>query len=345
MTDQLPESNADIVALNLVDHAIVDDIIDPGEALAKLFDRMAEMARDIGGDHRVANADWQELFKTMDRSDIEPVVDRQAQAMGDTWSKRWMLCMMAKRLHKELEAQCLDHPASSKIERVTYARDGLSNHGRFVVRPSRTAILSRIESAARWIVAATRPRIIAAIIVATVYLARDLTHIHAAEAVAAKGPNAKSTADFKPDHPRQGFTVAIPVAYPGGMKSDSQFPIIEIPSSATLSPEAVIEYLVDRLLSQHQINETDAATAKQRVMYRESLGSTAIGRGVAIPHAFGEVKEVAGVIGRSSLGIVWPGGQDETAVRLICLVITPITQQEAWPDTLEKLAAQIWRLV
>jgi hypothetical protein len=49
MTAQLPDSNADAVALNLTYNAIVDEIYAPGESLARLFERMAAMSRDIGG--------------------------------------------------------------------------------------------------------------------------------------------------------------------------------------------------------------------------------------------------------------------------------------------------------
>lgn len=122
--DTLPESNGDNVALNLVVHAIVDEINTPGEALAGLLDRMAAMSRDIGGDFRVATADWHEMLKIGDEIEIKPVVDRQAQAMGDSWAKRWLLCLMFKRLYEDLEHCCLNHPAATKLERVTYAEDG-----------------------------------------------------------------------------------------------------------------------------------------------------------------------------------------------------------------------------
>lgn len=120
----LPESNADQVALNLVVNAIVDEVTTPGASLAKLFDWMAAMARDIGGDFRAATADWQGALDNWDESEATPLANRQGQAMGDTWAKRWLLCEMVKRLHEDLERTCLEHPAASKIERVTYGDDG-----------------------------------------------------------------------------------------------------------------------------------------------------------------------------------------------------------------------------
>jgi len=124
MPDQLPESNVDNVALNLTYNAIVAEVASPGESLAQLFERMAAMSRDIAGEYRVANADWQALLDSWDSSEVEPVVNRQAQALGDTWAKRWMLCKMVERLYGDLERSCLEHPAASKIARVTYAKDG-----------------------------------------------------------------------------------------------------------------------------------------------------------------------------------------------------------------------------
>jgi hypothetical protein len=124
MTEQFPESNADQVALNLVINAMVDEVTKPGESLAQLFDRMAAMARDIGGDSRAATSDWQGALDNWDDSEAKPLMARQDQAIGDTFAKRWMLCEMVKRLHENLEEDCLEHVAASKIERITYADDG-----------------------------------------------------------------------------------------------------------------------------------------------------------------------------------------------------------------------------
>ena len=72
-----PESNVDIVAPNLVMNAVIDDVLKPGDALAELFDQMATMARNIGGDHRVAMADWQELLDNFSDSEVKSVLRRQ----------------------------------------------------------------------------------------------------------------------------------------------------------------------------------------------------------------------------------------------------------------------------
>ncbi len=124
MPPQLPESNAEIVAFNIVDHAVVDDLNTPGEAIALLLEKMAAISRDIGGDFRAGNADWRQMVDKGDDAEIKPTVDRIALAIGDTWAKRWILCMMTKHLSEALENSCLDSPASTVIESISYGQDG-----------------------------------------------------------------------------------------------------------------------------------------------------------------------------------------------------------------------------
>ena len=120
----VPESNVDIVALNLVMNAVVDDVMKPGDALAELFDRMATMARNIGGDHRIAMADWQELLDNFSDSEVESVMRRQEFAFCEAWAQRWLLCQMVKFIHSNLENDCLKSSAASAIESVIYNNDG-----------------------------------------------------------------------------------------------------------------------------------------------------------------------------------------------------------------------------
>src|SRR5438477_8570190 len=112
MVAKLPDSNADIIALNLVHDAIVDEINKPGEALALLFSRMASISRDIGGDFRADRADWQDVLDNLpdiDESEFKSIAGSQSLLIGNSWAKNWMLCLIAKHLHALLEEQCLDH--------------------------------------------------------------------------------------------------------------------------------------------------------------------------------------------------------------------------------------------
>lgn len=61
----------------------------------------------------------------------------------------------------------------------------------------------------------------------------------------------------------------------------------------------------------------------ETLLHRERLGSTAIGRGVAVPHAHSLlVRRPFVVLGRSSRGLAWeaPDGED---VHLVAFVLTP----------------------
>jgi len=120
---KLPESNASIVAHDLVFNAMVDDVTNPGEALALLFEKMAVMARNIGGEYRAARADGEQLLSAAD-AEIEATIRRQEFAFGESWAQRWMLCLMTKCLYGDLERDCLNSPAASAIASVKYADDG-----------------------------------------------------------------------------------------------------------------------------------------------------------------------------------------------------------------------------
>lgn len=132
---QTPESNADIVAYKLVYRAVVDDINDPGNAIALLFESMAAISRDIGGDQRAAIADWNSVvpdlhgvefseMQPVELPQVPPLVNRQALAMAEAWAKRWMLMHMAKHLCEELERVCMESPAASAIESIEYDESG-----------------------------------------------------------------------------------------------------------------------------------------------------------------------------------------------------------------------------
>ena len=133
-SSQIPESNADIVALNLVYHAIIDDINDPGKAIAVLLESMARISRNIGGDERAANADWRAVVSdssSVELSEVRPLVNRQELAIGDTWAQRWMLMHMAKHLFEELERVCMESRLPSRSNRSSTMNLVRSNHGNY----------------------------------------------------------------------------------------------------------------------------------------------------------------------------------------------------------------------
>lgn len=128
-TVQLPESNADNVAVNLVFDAIIKDVHKPGDAIADLLEKMAAMAREIGAESRVTNADRHSVVDEMKKDGIEQsemleMTRRHLTAGGDIWAREWMLCNMAKHLHHRLEVSCTEFPLAAAIETVEYESDG-----------------------------------------------------------------------------------------------------------------------------------------------------------------------------------------------------------------------------
>lgn len=102
-----------------------------------------------------------------------------------------------------------------------------------------------------------------------------------------------------------------------------EFPAVALPPAAD-RPEAAVEFLVGELVRAGRLPDGAAAEVVRRVWQRERLGSTAIGQGVAIPHAQTDlVCGSVGVIGRCPKPLDWPGALDSEPVRVVCLVLAP----------------------
>jgi mannitol/fructose-specific phosphotransferase system IIA component (Ntr-type) len=114
------------------------------------------------------------------------------------------------------------------------------------------------------------------------------------------------------------------------------FPVVGLPSSAS-SPDAVVRFLLEQLVQAGRLRPEDAATIASQVLHRETLASTGIGRGIALPHGKSDlVGELLGVVGRSTTGVAWPGALDDAPVRVVCLLVAPASRPG---DYLRALAA------
>jgi mannitol/fructose-specific phosphotransferase system IIA component (Ntr-type) len=84
-----------------------------------------------------------------------------------------------------------------------------------------------------------------------------------------------------------------------------------IPSDGGISAElkatekaAVIEEMVDLLISANRIEESARSKVIKALMDREELGSTGIGGGVAVPHAKNDsISDLICAVGRSKTGV------------------------------------------
>jgi len=110
---------------------------------------------------------------------------------------------------------------------------------------------------------------------------------------------------------------------------------------ASAKKEDVIKELVDALISSGDIEKKDHNKLIDALMARESLGSTAIGQGVAIPHAKCDcVTKLVASFGLSKKGIDFDS-LDGEPVYIFFLLVAP--QDSAGPHL--KALARISRLL
>jgi mannitol/fructose-specific phosphotransferase system IIA component (Ntr-type) len=108
------------------------------------------------------------------------------------------------------------------------------------------------------------------------------------------------------------------------------------------SPEAVIRFLIGRLVELGQVSPEHAARAACQVVARERQSPTAIGAGAALPHSKSEVPGVVGIVGRSPVPLPWSGA-DGVPVREACLLLTPVDQPRASMRALQHAVAVLSR--
>jgi mannitol/fructose-specific phosphotransferase system IIA component (Ntr-type) len=120
------------------------------------------------------------------------------------------------------------------------------------------------------------------------------------------------------------------------------FPVVDLPPSVASSPETTVRFLIGQLVHSGRLRPEDADQVVCQVLHRESLGSTAIGRGFALPHSKSDVVgEVVGIVGQSAVPVTWPGAVDVEHVRVVCLLITPAFEPEASIRALEAVSRQM----
>ena len=111
-------------------------------------------------------------------------------------------------------------------------------------------------------------------------------------------------------------------------------PTLFIPELKNRKKSAVLEEMVAHLAQNQIARHADAVLEVLR--QREALGSTGIGKGIAIPHARSTmVAERAVLLARSSKGVEFDAS-DENPVHLIFLIVAPPTDRD--PIYLQMLA-------
>ena len=105
--------------------------------------------------------------------------------------------------------------------------------------------------------------------------------------------------------------------------------------------EGVILEMVNSLVVASQIAEEDAESITEAILKREELGSTGIGRGVAVPHTkHPSVGRLVGTVGVSSDGVDF-NSLDGEKVQLLFLLISPPDRPGDHLRALENISRQL----
>ena len=110
---------------------------------------------------------------------------------------------------------------------------------------------------------------------------------------------------------------------------------------ASAEKEGAIRELVGNLVTAGQINADDAESIVTAIMKREELGSTGIGRGIAVPHTKHPcVDKLVGTVGVSQGGVEFQS-LDGEPVQLFFLLVSPPDRPGDHLRALENISRQL----
>ncbi|QDV24083.1 PTS sugar transporter subunit IIA [Aureliella helgolandensis] len=113
------------------------------------------------------------------------------------------------------------------------------------------------------------------------------------------------------------------------------------PDLESVDKESVISELVDSLLAAGEIKESDRDDIVKAIMKREELGSTGIGRGIAVPHTkHPSVDKLVGTVGVSIDGVDFDS-LDGEKVQLFFLLVSPPDRPGDHLRALENISRQL----
>ena len=105
--------------------------------------------------------------------------------------------------------------------------------------------------------------------------------------------------------------------------------------------EGVIRELVSCLVDSGQLNGDDQENIVEAILKREKLGSTGIGRGIAVPHTkHASVDQPVGTVGVSAQGIDFES-LDGEKVQLFFMLISPPDRPGDHLKALENISKQL----
>lgn len=113
------------------------------------------------------------------------------------------------------------------------------------------------------------------------------------------------------------------------------------PELEAADKESVIRELIGSLIACGKLKQEEEDSIVQAILKREELGSTGLGRGIAVPHTkHPSVTEPVGTVGISPNGIEFQSLDGED-VQLFFLVISPPDRPADHLRALEKISKQL----
>ncbi|MCH2179513.1 MAG: PTS sugar transporter subunit IIA [Mariniblastus sp.] len=105
--------------------------------------------------------------------------------------------------------------------------------------------------------------------------------------------------------------------------------------------EGVIRELVTSLVDSGELSGDEYENIVQAILEREKLGSTGIGRGIAVPHTkHPSVKDIVGTVGVSTNGVAFES-LDGEKVQLFFMLISPLDRRNDHLKALENISKQL----
>ena len=113
------------------------------------------------------------------------------------------------------------------------------------------------------------------------------------------------------------------------------------PELGSLDKESVIEEMVQALVDANEIKADDREGIVAAILKREDLGSTGIGKGIAVPHTkHPSVERLTGTVGISCEGVDF-NSLDGDKVQLLFLLVSPLDRPGDHLRALENISRQL----
>ena len=114
-----------------------------------------------------------------------------------------------------------------------------------------------------------------------------------------------------------------------------------VPDLDVTTREEVIHALVTALATAEKIDQASVDGIVEKIVERENMGSTGIGKGIAVPHIkHSSVKNIVGTIGCSQVGIDFKS-LDQAPVYKVLLLVSPESDPDKHLEAMENLFSHL----